>query len=476
MSVERTLLAGVATVLSAAGSVGKVPDGPRTLLRSLGWDLPPGVDDIGLAALDLGDVGQRLTAWTELSADPEADEGDEAAALAELALSVGRAIVDLSEVELSAPQDYLDKTGIVDEFLPRLLELYLLQSAAVASRPAFDIAVLLGLFELRREPADPSRFQVAHLRHIVHWDRMETMVTAPSDLLRDVYGWGTPAYDATALVVNIGAVLQHIAVDVRRRELGALPLRRLHGGSPPPHPPMTQLFLPLVGSDVAGSSEAGLTVFGLPPTAAGGVDGGLGVAPYARGTAELRVPLSSRLSVGLAAGGDLGTGIALLLRAGSDPDLRTGLNTESPGSAAAGARMSVDLTLADPDGSEPVTVLAEDDVSLTARSFAVTLTIDVSGESADAILRLAVAAGRFAVTSTGVSFLDDLLPEEGLVVDVDADLSYSSRDGLTLSGQASLTVSRAVGVKLGPLTIDRYELSLGTSGGGIAAGLGVAAT
>ena len=316
MSVERTLLAGVATVLTAAGAVGKVPDGPRTLLRSLGWDLPPGVDDIGLAALDLGDVGQRLTAWTELAADPEADEGDEAAALAELALSVGRAIVDLSEVELTAPQDYLDKTGIVDDFLPRLLELYLLQSAAVASRPAFDIAVLLGLFELRREPADPSRFQVAHLRHIVHWDRMETMVTAPSDLLRDVYGWGTPAYDATALVVNLGAVLQHIAVDVRRRELGALPLRRLHGGSPPPHPPMTQLFLPLVGSDVAGSSEAGLTVFGLPPTAAGGVDGGLGVAPYARGTAELRVPLSSRLSVGLAAGGDLGTGIALLLRVG----------------------------------------------------------------------------------------------------------------------------------------------------------------
>jgi hypothetical protein len=251
VNVERTLLTGVATVLTAVGTVVKVPDGPRTLLRSLGWDLPPGVDDIGLAALDLGDVGRRISAWTELATDPEADEGDEAAALAELALSVGHAIVDLSEVELTAPQDYLDRTGIVDEFLPRLLELHLLQSAALASRPAFDIAVLLGLFELRREPADPARFQVAHLRHIVHWERMETMVTAPSDLMRDVYGWGTPAYDATALVVNLGAVLQHIAVDVRRRELGALPMRRLHGGTPPPHAPMTQLFLPLVAADVA---------------------------------------------------------------------------------------------------------------------------------------------------------------------------------------------------------------------------------
>ena len=476
MSVERTLLAGLATVLTATGALGRMPDGPRTLLGSLGWDLPPGVDDIGLATLDIGDVGQRLTAWNDLAADPEADEGDEAAALAELALSVGRAIVDLSEVELTAPQDYLDRTGIVDDFLPRLVELYLVQSAALASRAAFDIAVLLGLFELRREPADPSRFQVAHLRHVVHWDRLETMVTTPSDLLRDVYGWGTPAYDATALVVNLGAVLQHLAVDVRRRELGALPLMRLHGAPPPAHPPMTQLFLPLVGADVAGSTEAGLTVFGLPATAAGGVDGGLGIAPYARGTAELRVPLTSRLSVGLAAAGDLGAGIALLLRAGVDPDLRTGLNTENPGRATAGARMSVDLTLVDADGSEPVTLLAEDDLSLTARTFAVTLSIDVSGESADAILRLAIAQGRFAVMSTGLPFLDDLLPDEGVVVEVDADLSYSSGDGLTLSGQASLTVARAVGTKLGPLRLDRYELSFGTSGGGIAAGLGVAAT
>ena len=47
MSVERTLLAGVAGVLTAAGSVGRVPGGPRLLLRSLGWDLPPGVEEVG---------------------------------------------------------------------------------------------------------------------------------------------------------------------------------------------------------------------------------------------------------------------------------------------------------------------------------------------------------------------------------------------------------------------------------------------
>ena len=36
MSVERTLLAGVASVLTAVGAVGKLPDGPRTLLALAG--------------------------------------------------------------------------------------------------------------------------------------------------------------------------------------------------------------------------------------------------------------------------------------------------------------------------------------------------------------------------------------------------------------------------------------------------------
>ena len=49
MSVEQTLLAGIASALTIAGSVAKAANGPRLLLNKLGWDLPPGVEDIGLA-------------------------------------------------------------------------------------------------------------------------------------------------------------------------------------------------------------------------------------------------------------------------------------------------------------------------------------------------------------------------------------------------------------------------------------------
>src|SRR6185436_343679 len=133
-------------------------------------------------------------------------------------------------------------------------------------------------------------------------------------------------FDSAALVTNLGAVLQHVASEVRHRDLPAIPLSRIHGGSPPDGPPQPQLLLPLLGSGGELSGEIGLSIFGLPPTAPAATDGGIGVAPYADATTTVRIALSSTVSLGLSADADLGGGTALVLRPGTDPVLRTGLN------------------------------------------------------------------------------------------------------------------------------------------------------
>jgi hypothetical protein len=477
MSVERSLIAALGFVLTTVGSAASLPNGPRTLLASLGWDLPAGVDDIGLAALELGEVGQQFIAWGQLAGDTNTSAEDEAAALAQMAETITSAVLALEHVHLAAPQDYLDRTGIVDGFLTRLSDLYLIQAAALASRPAFDIAVLLGLFELRQEPADPAHFQVAHLRHIVHWDRLETLFTDPGKILHDVYGWGTPAFDATTLVNRLGAVLQPIALRVRRRDLPAVPLQRLHGAPPPPGPLPTQLFITLLGAAGPLSGEAGLTVFGLPPTTAGGADAGLGIAPYADATAELRIPLSSRLSIGLSAGADLGTGLALVLRPGVDPKLRTDMNEDQPGDGAPGAKVQVDLTFAGPSGStDRITLLSAEAVTVAAKSVALAMAIDVDGDGTDAALRLTFTGGQIALTSAGLPFLDSVLPAGGLTADFDLDLSWSHRGGVRLDGRAELRTTRAISQRIGPLTVDVVEIGLATSAAGVALTASVSAT
>ena len=254
-------------------------------------------------------------------------------------------------------------------------------------------------------------------------------------------------------------------------------LVRLHGGvAPPPGPRPPQLLVTVRGRAGPAAGESGLSVFGLPPTTAGGADGGIGLAPYAEGEAELRLPLDSRLSLGMAAGAELGSGFAVVLRPGADPALRTGLNEETAGRGAAGARLAVDLTRAAREGEDPMTLFAAGPASLRARSLGIALESSVDGGGADAGVRLIVAGGRVEVTGDGVPFVEDVLPSGGAAVDVDFDLSWSHRAGVRFDGSAELRTRRAVGHRIGPVTIDAAELALAAAGGALSADASVTAT
>ena len=466
MSAERTLLAGIASALTIGGSIAKLTNGPRVLLAKLGWDLPAGIDDIGLAGLDMDRVGTRLTEWTNLAGDSEASTEDQAIALAELADAVIDVLSDLSDLRFQAPQDYLDRSHIKDEFLTRLLDFYLIQSAAVGSPAVFDAAVLLGWFELQRQEADPATFQVKHIRHVVHWDRVPKLFTDPTGLLRDTYGWGTAEFDSDTLVIRVGAVLQHIAAEVRQRQLPAIPLARLHGGTVADHPPQIQLFLPLLGSSGPLSGEVGISVFGVPPTAPGGFDAGLGLAPYAEGAATIRLPLASTLSLGISAQADLGSGLALVLRPDTDPVLRTGLNQPQAGTGAAGAEVKVDLTKTVPEGATSMTLLEIEGAKVEANSIALAVSALVDNNGTDATLGLQLKGGKLTLKPDDLPFLETAA-SDGLTVDADVDLSWSHRNGVRLGGRVELKTSITIGRQIGPVTINVVEIGLATSDSGL---------
>lgn len=54
--------AGIGRLLSHLDIVQGDVEEARAFLKLLGWDLPPGLDDIGLAALNLGDFLTKLDA------------------------------------------------------------------------------------------------------------------------------------------------------------------------------------------------------------------------------------------------------------------------------------------------------------------------------------------------------------------------------------------------------------------------------
>jgi hypothetical protein len=190
----------------------------------------------------------------------------------------------------------------------------------------------------------------------------------------------------------------------------------------------------------------------------------------------LRIALSSTVSLGISADADLGGGSALVLRPGTDPVLRTGLNLPETTVGEPGANVHIDLTATSPPGGPGMTLLAATGVIVDARTLALEVSVLVDDDGADAGLRLTMEGGRLTLRPEGIPFLDSVLPADGLEVDIDLDVAWSHRGGVRLGGRAELKTTLAVGRDIGPLTLDVVEIALAASGNGIALRAGVAAT
>src|SRR4051812_9782727 len=90
-----------ARVVRALGAVSGDVRAAAQLLALLGWDLPPGVTDVGLAQVDLGTLAARLDDLTELRSHDDTAELDLAAAIGEVVEALVHALDELAGVAAS---------------------------------------------------------------------------------------------------------------------------------------------------------------------------------------------------------------------------------------------------------------------------------------------------------------------------------------------------------------------------------------
>jgi hypothetical protein len=155
--------------------------------------------------------------------------------------------LDALAAGLSAPGDYLTKTNIAAEFVPRLFDYLVVETISDRTNFALGVALFTGIIELKPFPRNDSIFQVAHVRRIVHWDRVPRVFGDISGLIKEVYGWGAPNFDATPEIVALGAILHGLSLPNPVRALPRLAEHKLTGIDVPDADlhPATQLLLSL---------------------------------------------------------------------------------------------------------------------------------------------------------------------------------------------------------------------------------------
>ena len=451
-------------------------------VERLGWTLPEvplALDDLqaagNQAAGSLATLEQALRQLTEASIA----EGDLEQPAADLLLDLAMLTAAIRELPAGLrsqlPPAYIAATHIDEDIQRRLYDDALSRQLEREANPVYLIAKALGLVESVRRDADPARFQPAFEERTIRWDRLVAIPDGPASLMRDVYGWGTHAFDAEALfraLRDVSVVLLSPAFfDYASPSL----LRAIVTGLPDNALRTRGLLLPLLqGSPL----ELFLGLYPLPPQDPADPQDLPGILTVVTGLASVQqsFPLAPSVTLKIDSQIDLAAGVGLAIRPGRPPKLLGDLAT------AGGQLIQA--------GSAKVSVVygpLEETQRLSLLDFG-GLSVDFRGLSLDTGLSIVPDTGvdgfveatltKLRVQLSGLeqdSFLATVLPDD-VTVELDLTVGWSSAKGLYWHGVAGPEVTIPVARRIGPVELRQLDIALASSDGSSQLGVGVSAS
>jgi hypothetical protein len=447
-------------VLADIADVVERPDGPADLLGRLGWDLPPEVDDIGLAALDFSDL---LTAIANLEdlIDAGTTGLDLDTGFAQVAVALGEFLQGIDTVvnAFASTGDYLTQTDIVDQFIPRLLDYCVVSTLQSTSLLTIGLLMFLGIVELQPYPADPTIYQVQHVRQVVNWDRIPHLFSDIKGLLSEVFQWGVANADPSVLVSALGTIISGLGVSVSSRALPRRAESALVGQDVPEADtdPMLQVFVSFLKALDDSGVDVGITLTGLRPTTAGGLDMGIAFAPYVMGGGDITIPISDTVTFGIDASLEVDTGIALVFRAGSAPVMKSGLLADNVADSLDGHILAT-LTVANADKTPMNLLTVADGLGITVGSVGVGGGVDVNAGQLSALVSATLTNGVFTLSTKNLdSFVATIIPID-VTCNFNLTLGWSSASGLFIEGNASPHFDINLNSDIGPFHLGVLHL------------------
>ena len=462
-----TLTVEVGNLLSALEEVFARTASTKAYINFLGWELPPGLDDIGFAAVDFADFLEKLRVVAESS---EAEWNDEilmAARIANLAVAMGKLVQEIHHLaetlpaQLAGHGDYISRTNIHKELPRRIVDLLIAGYLANRSTLIFSIFNLLNIVEFKHFDADEENFQVDHVRAIVHYDHIHSLFSDPATHMQKSYGWGTADFSILDLLTRIGQVLRAMGASIRLQPMDprveqALVGQMLPDAAAESSPQLNIHLYEELGAIAA--QRVGLSVFGVRPSSQGASDGGIGFLPILRGQAAGAIPLHAFEDTFLefSAEADLLQRIALILR----PSRPLQVQRASSLGELADGRLALGIRHGRPDGEPKTLVTFPGGSALNMRQFALTGGVDKTAAStSESFLEMGLLGCQVIFSlSESDGFLSSAIPRDRIEASFDLRLGWTASRGIYFHGSGGLQVSLPLHLAVGPVRLESLTL------------------
>jgi hypothetical protein len=467
--------AGIGQLLSYLKEIRDDVGEAKALINLMGWELPPGVEDVGLATIDLGDFLEKLDAVVGASDEEWEDEIAVIGRVADLAVAINalvqtiRALADELPIKLASFGDYVDRTQIHKQLPRRLFDFLLINYLAQKTPLGFAVLNLLNVIDYPHFEADPENFQAEHVRATVNYHLFKTLVTDPAALAEEAYGWGTPQFAVMTFLRRLSQLFQTLGLRSRIQPLDQRAEEVWVETTPSETEPMPQLitFVHEERGNIAGL-RLGFSVFGARPTSDGASDGGLGLTPIVRGEADASVPFFrfDDTFIDISAAGDLLKRFAMILRPNEDLRVRAGGGV----SEAVTGRFALTFRHGSPEVA-PKTILSFTRGSaLRLQQFLLTGGMEkYSDRPAESFLEAALLGGSFDFSMNEADgFLKETIAQEKVDSPFELRVGWTSAQGIYFQGSSGLIVTIPVHARLGPFALSSLTVKLDVEDEGLA--------
>ncbi len=437
----------------------------RSFVAELGFDalpsVPPVFGEIHDSALLVQDsIANLVTA--RLDGDSSGAATATAAVTTGLIATIGNLKNLGNSLTAALPSSYVAVTGI-DAALERRIVDYILIQAISASQMARAVLITLGVIEENRLDADATKFQPAFKLREFRLDRLSRLFSDPTGLLEDVYGWGTPEIKRDRLFRSISQLSIGLLLPAEIDFPSATLLASMFPGVPDDAAVGRMLNIPATGVLEVG-------IFPAPKVSPMELQG---IAARLIGTPSTKISfgIGGGLEAELDVKAALDTGLGVLFKPDADPQVLVGVESASSVLLSGG----IDLTVRRAPAKQPLRVFSFGNTgTLDLTSYHVSLGLEAS--PSDVVVSAGVDGGRLTISlGEADGFLQSQMPQDGLHIDFDLGVGWSSRRGIFVTGSAGLETVIALNLTLGPVFVHAIRLALRVDDQGLRGQAGVEA-
>jgi hypothetical protein len=425
---------------SAASS----PAALRDFLDELGWDLPAAPASVKALTVP-AQQGAKLG---------EENEEVSAESVQQLMTAVRAAFEAIANLRSAG-----DISADMKNELPAQLLQFLLVEYLLVNQPRFgQLLRLLGVIRLEEVPAQAGR--PSYLRRTFAFSELDILFTDPLTFFKNAYRWGQSDFRGEALADALAGLIESWGFEWEIETLNENALAELTRNSLNPGNDYTSaLKIYFIKSDNDPFDlSAGVGLFLMPETA--GDKPGFAIMPFLSGQLEESIEITEKLSLIIKTALDITGGVGILVRPGKEIVAFAGLDSGTPGSISGLLSLLFSLNGA----SDPFILIGKRNASR----------LEIGGVSAEAGLRFhsqgkfevftefGVKQGKIVIKADGESdgFLAKLLPGDGIALDFDLVVGFSTTKGLYFGGSGGLEIQLPAHIQLGPIEINSALIAL----------------